>query len=416
MMPVPSSQGFAEFKVMLEIGDVGNLQNVMVYDTGVYGTNIYGADGDAYLTDITEYVQRIPSIANGRQKYTSRFKTGTTSIDLDNTNGEWTPNAGAPLPGFLPLRPGRKVQVFIAVDGGEFIQIYDGFIDTLTDTYGRDGNLITRIRALDFLSSMALNNLPAVISEGDGEGSDVRAQRILNRFFSTPPTLIAPILTGAFTTMQDTTLGQSALSEMQITADSEGGGVFMSPKGEVVFTHMDWFTDNAALPPLWVVDGLTVKAWTIGTADWSASRIVNEAHFSEVGGTEQVVANAGSIAKYERRTHTRLDLQTDDPTHVTALAQRIVTNLANDRAQIIGLTLQPSTVDEALMGTQARIGDIVRLTVSTTQGWSYVVITQIFGVRHVVTPNVWQVEYLLDDTEVVQRGPFSPGFSDGFDV
>lgn len=66
------------------------------------------------------------------------------------------------------------------------------------------------------------------------------------------------------------------------------------------------------------------------------------------------------------------------------------------------------------MGAEAKIGDVVLLTVNTIHGWSYAVKTQIYGIAHVVTPSVWRVEFTLDDTEIETQGPFSSGFDDGY--
>ncbi len=102
---IPSTGGNVDFAVLLEIGDPADLALTMLYGTGVYDTNTYGTNRTAYMADVTESVEAIPTIRRGRQKYTGRFRTGTATIDLDNTDGIWTPNAGAPAPGLLTLRP-----------------------------------------------------------------------------------------------------------------------------------------------------------------------------------------------------------------------------------------------------------------------------------------------------------------------
>jgi hypothetical protein len=180
----------------------------------------------------------------------------------------------------------------------------------------------------------------------------------------------------------------------------------------------EYFTDRAAGLPDWAV-GFPGGVGVIrqDRTEWSLQGILNETHMARVGGTEQVADNSGSRDLFERRTHRRLDLQTDEDSHVAYLGQRIVTNLAAARPRVQGLTLQPDNHESFVVGLLGGIGDVVLLNVSAAlSGWSYVLKTQIFGIEHTVTPGRWRVGFLVDDTEIETRGPFSDGFSDGFNV
>jgi hypothetical protein len=410
--------GDVKFKVMLQIGDLSDVPMVGLWGSGKWDENVWGVTGDAYMVDVTEYCEQFTT-RNGRQTYTSRFRAAKAVIDLDNTGGEWTVAGGAPLPGFLPLRPGRVVQLFVSWNDGPDVQIYEGFIDTIADRYRENADIITRITAYDLLGIAPRANTVAQAEQGSGELSWQRIIRIVeHEFVPAPPVEVLGFsLEDIGTTMLPTTLANDALALLQITADSEGGGVWMAPSGAVRFSLEHYFTTLADRPDQdWEVGSGPIQPVRIPDSDWSAQRIINEAHMARVGGVEQEVSNSGSIGLYYRRTHQRLDLQTDDDTHVADLAQRFVTNLANARAQIPSVELLPTNTDEYEMGGLAEIGDTVRLTVNTIFGWSYTVLTQVFGISHFVTPEEWRVEYLLDDTEFEVQGAFSTGFSDAYDV
>lgn len=416
-----STGGAVAFKVRMELGDPTQLPPPGVWGTGQWGINVWGTSADAYMVDVTPFVQSVTT-RNGRQRYVGRFRTGTCSVVLDNAGGEWTPGGGAPLPGFLPLRPGRLIEIFALYLGAAYL-VFRGSVDDIGDTYRVGVPYTTRVTGIDLMGRAAVNDTIAVPEEGAGEPSSSRIERILAHHFDPPPDLdILGLSAGASvafgTAMLGTTLAQDALQELQITADSEGGGVWVQPDGAVAFSLSEYFTDLAAGPADWAVGfpgGVGVVRQD--RTEWSLQNIVNEAHMARVGGVEQVADNSGSRALFERRTHRRLDLQTSDDSHVAYLAQRIVTNLSGSRPRIDALTIQPDRHAAFLTGLLAAIGDVILVNVSAAlSGWSYVLKTQVFGIEHQVSPERWRVSFLLDDTEVEARGGFSDGFSDGYDV
>ena len=209
-------------------------------------------------------------------------------------------------------------------------------------------------------------------------------------------------LASAFT-MQATTMGQNLLQELQITADSEGGGVWTSASGIVTASNFSWFQDkidDAIVEGFdWTVGGSApIKVWSSGD-EWAIIRVINEAHYARVGGTEQVRTNDESISKYKRRTHTRLDLHNDSDTDVGVLAERLVQFAGVDRLRITDLTFLPEPgSDAAEMAATARMGDTLLATVNTLFGWSYPAPTQVFGIEHDVTPDRWLCTLRVDDT------------------
>jgi len=403
------------FRVLLQLGDASLIPDAGLYDTAEYDTATYGAIGDAYMRDVSEYVEAFET-ENGRQEYTSRFRSGKAIITMDNTTGVWTPAGGGQLPGFLRLRPGRICQIFIDTPDST-VQIYEGFVSTVEDRHD-ETNLTTRIRCLDLMGySAPVANTVEQPPQGGGELSWQRIQRINEHEFTPAPRLdIRAFNDDEFTTMNSTTMAADALSLLQITADSEGGGVWMTPEGSMAFSSLSYFRDKAAGPVEWHIGEMNVGVYRLSRSEWSVQRIVNETHFARTGGSEVVASNSGSIGVYGRRTFRRLDLETNDEQRVTDLGQRIVENLANDRVQVPGLTLLPTNADEYLVAATAAIGDKVRVTVQTIHGWSYTVLTQIFGISHSVNASMWTTSFLLDDTEVVQQGAYTTGYSDGYDV
>jgi len=113
-------------------------------------------EADPTWTDITEYVNSI-STSMGRTDEISDIETGTTNLELDNSDGAFTPeNPDSPFyPNVLPQRQVRGVS--IAEDGTEY-PLFRGHVEEWPVDF--DGTLstvtITVSDTLDYLSSASL--------------------------------------------------------------------------------------------------------------------------------------------------------------------------------------------------------------------------------------------------------------------
>jgi len=399
----------AGWKVEIAIGDPGAVPNVGVYDTALYDSAaVYGSDDPlGYLVDVTEFVQEIDT-HRGRDKFTSRFRTGTASVLLENTEGFFTPPAGQTPLGILPLRPGREVVISNAG-----ANVFTGVIDAFDDKHTRNGMIVTRLSCVDAFAGLNRNDLPAVTAQGAGENTFQRMRRILDHHLGDGSYRFGSYGV-AEATMQATEMAQSALSELQLAADSEGGGCWITPNGIIRASGLEWFSDLASGPIRWTVGGsAAIKLWS-ADSEWTAQRIINEAHYARVGGTEQVATNDESQVKYGRRTHRRLDLICETDEYASLLAERLVQFAGIDRLRITELTLMPEAGTAAYeMGQSAGFGHLVLATINTIHGWSYTAPTQIFGVSHRVTPEAWLVTYRVDDT--LFTGEFNAFDQDAFD-
>ena len=165
-------------------------------------------------------------------------------------------------------------------------------------------------------------------------------------------------------------------------------------------------------PADWVIGGASPIKVSTTASTFSAQFIINEAHYSRRGGVEQIA----QVSAVKRRTHTRLDLENETDADVLLLASQLVTVASVNRQRLTSLTIMPTPgSDAARMGAVAKIGDKVQVSVTTIFGWSYTIVSQIFGVSHRVSDDRWFVVYRLDDTLFDgEFSAFSDGFSDGF--
>ena len=401
------------WKVQLQMGDPG-AGTPGLYDIGLYDVDVYGSDEPtAYLLDVTGRCMQLVT-ERGRRKFTGRFRTGKVRLTLVNDDGAFT--GGDPPLGVLALRPGRSIRISYN-DAGVFF----GFVDTMSDVHGPDGSVRLQVTGYDAFSQFNVNDLIAVPDEGGGDSTFFRYRRLLDHFLGEGEYALRRLTQQGsiqWETVQATTMGQNLLAELQITADSEGGGAWIGVEGTVTASQRDYFTDRALEPVNWVVGGTSpIGVMEVGN-ERTMQRIVSQAHMARVGGVEQIAINSAAVGLFGRRTHTRLDLINDQDNSVAELAQRLVDFAGVDRLRLTELTFLPLPgSDAALFCSAADFGDVVLATVNTLQGWDNTFLTQIFGIGHDVTSEVWLCTMFVDDsvfapsTEAYDVNAYDSGFS-----
>ena len=400
--------------------------SLAAYDVSEYDTAVYdGAGGDLDWQDASGFTLSLSTRA-GKDRFLKRYRTASGKLVLDNSNGRWA-NPGA---GF---RPGDFVRLTATVAPvNESPPILDPIPDLTTwddDTgrewtshgslvltteavlaidyrrfYGRVGDLgfkvksgrdIITVTLIGLFADWAVIDLDAVAPIGAGEGTQARMNRIFDAAgfdFATVTEFGVPV-----GTMQATTLAQPMLNTAQVTMDSEGGDFFEVGDGTFGIGYQNWLVEAPDSTAIQFGFG----GGSIGMIDATPSAtiqvLVNDATFSNVGGTEQKASDASSIARYGHRTTSRLDLIADSDLQAQTLATRAVNQLANVRLRVNQLTIDIDDFDAATMGGAIKFGDLVLVLVESIHGWSAAFTSHIVGVSHTSTETTWRVALTLDD-------------------
>lgn len=176
------------------------------------------------------------------------YQPGTFSVRFDNSDGGLDPDnlAGPYVTGgttnLVPMVPVRARAVFGSVAYPLYSGFADGWLPATVDYEGGYAELT--VPATDAFKVLAGITLPAVTTEGVGADAGARVRDILTRagwYTSAERNVIS---TGN-STLQGTTLGDTALNLMQIAADSEIGQLYVNGSGAVVFrARRDLLTDS----------------------------------------------------------------------------------------------------------------------------------------------------------------------------
>lgn len=285
------------------------------------------------------------AIAGGRTGPMDRFRSAHAVMRLDNREGKYnawsdaTPWAG---PGSRHLGAGTYCRVGVDVDGHPRRYLFTGVADSWH--HARDGvDRFVEMGCDDPLATLTLANLPEQPSQGAGEHAGARLQRILaaHGLESMPHAFDAGVVP-----LQATTLADDAISLADITADSDGGWLWVDGDGTLVYYQ----GDRDITDPRWTTSVLTVgdDHQIPDTICWDLTpqlfddrdSVINYAAIARAGGTAHVAQDIESIRRYQPRTFQRTDLIHADETWSQTLADKIVRRLSSGgtRPDAVSLT------------------------------------------------------------------------------
>lgn len=215
---------------------------------GLLGTGTLAA-GNVW-TDISAYAlnMTITRPSSRVQGPLLAYQAGTASITLDNSDGRFDPdNLAGPYVagGVSQIQPMVPIRISASF-AGTFYPLFYGFADSWTESQvdyegGYSEWVLSCTDGFKILAGITLAALGS--PTGTGAATGARINDILNRAGWYTGTAYRQIAAGD-STLQGTTLGDSALNLMQIAVDSEIGQLYMGPAGAVVFLNRQALLTN----------------------------------------------------------------------------------------------------------------------------------------------------------------------------
>ena len=228
------------------------------------------------------------------------------------------------------LGAGTLVRVGVDVTGHPRRYLFTGMADTWHHRRAEPDRWV-ELGCDDPLSTLTLANLPEQTAQGAGETAGPRLERILT---ANGLSAISTRFDAGLATLQATTLADDALSLADLTADSDGGWLWVDGDGVLVYYQ----GDRDSTDPRWLAPVLTIgdDDSIAGAVCWDASpmladdrdSVINHAAISTTGGTMRTADDVASQHRYQVRTFQRFDLiHQADPWSQT-LADKIVARMA----------------------------------------------------------------------------------------
>lgn len=355
-------------------------------DSGVFGTNIF-ADSAAVIVDVSDQINLIQT-NRGRNATADQFTTGTLTLRIVDTNGDFNPqNPSSPYAGLLT--PMKKVQI-TATHLGVTYPIFAGFITGYQTIQPKEATdvALTTITAVDALRLAQNAQISTVTGASAGDLTGTRINQILDEIEW--PASARDIDPGLTTVQADPGTQRTALGACQTISTTEYGAFYVDAIGDFVFQDRDVTVSSIAGTPTVFSDtgsGIYYKnaAWVLNDV-----LIFNKATVVRSGGSPQVAINQDSIDKYFLHSYyiDNLLMQTDAVALDYALAYVASRQETTVRCDAIELDLYTPNYDAGI--TAALDLDFFDpITVITTQpgGSTLEKTLQIFGVSNRITPN-----------------------------
>jgi len=354
-MPAPA--------VKVELGiNLGNRDpDAFVLDDatkGVLDNTSFTLSGDRFF-DITDRLMAA-STTRGKSQALDRIDAGTINIILDNSDREFDPlNPNSFY--FGQLIPGREVRV--SCNG--FPVIY-GFVDDLDIAYQPNNRSVVSIQSSDALSTLTINNLPAVSVPAELSGA--RVTRVLDLPEVAWPLDKRSIDTGNSQLSDvDITEGTQTVSYLQLVGTSEAGEVFVSKDGKFVFKARNSapgvidviFTDEASVP------GFTAIPFANLEVVYGSEQLYNRIFLSNNKAVpdEVTAEDADSQLLYGPRSYSVTGLLNNSATELQFLADFLLARFKEPqyRFQSLSVVLDVLTESQQNEVLDLEIGNVVQV-------------------------------------------------------
>lgn len=393
MSVVPFGQSATYPSLTLEAGFASASTGFGVWDDGgsIWNTAKWGPD--IVWTDISAYIQRI-STHRAFNRETGQATVGTMSVELRNDDGRFTPaNLTGPYVAAGVSQVRARVPIRLrATWSSTTYNLFRGRAATWEDTYpGVGSDCVAILEVEDLFADLGAIKLAETASAGAGDYAGARIRRVLNA-----AGWVGDVeLDVGVTTMQATVLGDSVANLARLTADSDGGLVFVDGAGAVVYQDYNRpFTGTRSVNAQITLPTDIGFDQLIPANDAVAVR--NKVRYTRVGGTVQTSSDSTSIALLGELTEERTDLICETDAQALQLADLKVLLTKDPEYRVASLRVTPArspTLAWPLV-LAAKFRDRHPVTWTHPGGFSVTRECHVSGIGHEITmEDGWRVTF-----------------------
>jgi hypothetical protein len=260
------------------------------------------------------------------------YNAGTASLTLLNDDGLLDPAMLSSPPVGAEVRI-RKVHA------GVTYSVFRGYVTSWEPEHLHPDHAAVRVNGLDLLSGTS--RLPLGAPVGDGETTGARINRILDS--AGWPTAERDISTGDGT-VQGTLLEGDALDEARQVTLAEVGELYVDGAGRLQFRNRRALLTEDRSNTSQATFGSDRAAGEIPYVgrpgvSYDKQQLINTVRATRVGGTEQVVSDAASVARYREHAHEESSLLLTTDTDARSWAAYVVRQDKTPELRFTSLTL-----------------------------------------------------------------------------
>lgn len=307
--------------------------------------------GGEIFYDVTDRV-RSWSSNRGKSRALDAFNAGNASIVLDNNTRDFDPTYAA-SPFYGQIIPKRQIRI----SSNGVVQFY-GLIDDWNLDYAPQGDSTAGVVCSDGFAQLANQTLTGATATSQLSGARVNA--ILDSVDVNWPSDKRAVDSGEVLLGADLIPDNgNALTYLQLVEASEGGRLFISKAGNLVFKDQNGVQPDGSSIVTFADDGSGVK-YTGMQVVYGSELLYNQAVVSRVGGSTTTANDTDSQQAYGIYTITKTDLLMANDADVDALAVSLVKQYSEPEFRFEALTVDLNQItgpqQTAVLGLE--IGDV----------------------------------------------------------
>ena len=333
------------------------------------------------FTDVSAYIREF-SIDRGRQHDLADYQTGTASVLLNNADDRFNPlNTSSPYYG--KISPFRQIKISAEYDSTTTV-LFRGFITAYPESFGGQGaDSSVRVSCVDAFKIFNLNTIGArgwkLGSSGfsnlgqstrlgyvdQQELSSARISRLLDAFgWSSSDRAIS---TGDLQVQAGQSLDQNLLTALKNVESAEQGQFYMSADGKATFRDRNYKRTQQFNSQATFGNGVGELPFSDVITTLDDSKILNLISVTRNGGTEQVLSDTNSIARYGARENSLSGTLNVTDADALSVAEQRLTQFKETSSRIEGLIVNPLSNTNLWNQVLIReLGDKITIKIPTT--------------------------------------------------
>jgi hypothetical protein len=357
--------------------------------------------GGEIFYDVTDKV-RSWSSGRGKSRALDAFNAGQASVVFDNNDRAFDPTFAA-SPYYGQIIPKRQLRI----SSNNVVQFY-GLVDDWNLDYSPQGDSVASVIVSDGFRQLANQTLTGGTATSQLSGA--RINEVLSSADVNWSVSARQVDSGEVLLTNDVIADNTnALAYLQLVERSEGGRLFISKSGDLVFKDQNGVQPDGSNLVTLADDGTGIK-YTGMQVVYGSELLYNQAVVSRVGGGTAIANDTDSQQAYGISTITETDLLMASDVDVDALAVSLVQQYSEPefRFEAVEVNLNEISTVEADQVLGLEIGDVA-LIKFTPNGIAPAIekYVEVLGVsqssdirRRIVTLNFATLDYInfiLDD-------------------
>jgi hypothetical protein len=360
-------------------------------DSGVLG------DSGSNPVDISSSVLKI-KIGGGYNLLQDQFQANQGYVRVYDPNGWWNPQ-NTLSPYYPNLKPNKKLTIQTTYDGttrylfAGYVYAYNYTFPTPMSFGYVDLMVADGFRLLNMANIGTINGGTIVQTTGQRINTLLDAVQF--------PTALRAIDTGDNLVQADPGTNRQALSAIKNAEFTEQGGFYMSSSGKATFkSRSNIQKTNGAAPITYFSNDGSAITYAGVTFAHDDKLIVNQANFTNVGGTVQSYADSASISQFFPHTVTQTNLIGSTDAQTYNMAKIYVQTRKNTTIRIDQISLDLTTPNYAAGITAALTLDYfstVNIKNVQSNGSTIQKTLQVMGSNYEITANSFDISFTTSE-------------------